>query len=295
MADGQKPAVLIQLTADEHPGVFDAIVAVDSGVDHLLSYSRVEPLDVRDLVHGAMFTRGDADRRRTAIFVGGTSVQAGEQLLRAVLDSFFGTVRVSVMLDANGSNTTAAAAVLCLERHLAVTSRRIAVLAATGAVGSRVAWLLASRGATVRVVSRSQERAEQLCSRLHERGGNLDLEPFGSGGRDAARDSALEGCDGVVAAGAAGISLLGPGELARHPDLQVAIDLNAVPPAGIADIKPTDSAKTYGGLVAYGAIGVGNVKMKIHKAAVRSLFETDDRVLDIDEIYSIGQRLESTR
>ena len=67
---------------------------------------------VRDLVHGALFTRGGADLARTAIFVGGSDVEAAEAVLKAVTDVFFGGFRVSVMLDANGANTTASAAAL---------------------------------------------------------------------------------------------------------------------------------------------------------------------------------------
>jgi len=45
------------------------------------------------------------------------------------------------------------------------------------------------------------------------------------------------------------------------------------------------------GVVCYGAIGVGGLKMKIHKAALRKLFETNDQVLDRDGIYAIGESL----
>ena len=76
-----KPKILIQLDSDPHPSVFDAVVAVDSGVDRLLQYRAVEPADVRDLVHGAIFTRGPQELMNTAIFIGGSNVKAGEELL----------------------------------------------------------------------------------------------------------------------------------------------------------------------------------------------------------------------
>ena len=58
-----------------------------------------------------MFTRGGKMLKNSAVFIGGSDVQAGEQLLAATQKAFFGAVRVSVMLDSNGANTTAAAAV----------------------------------------------------------------------------------------------------------------------------------------------------------------------------------------
>ncbi len=79
MPDG-KPRVLVQIDCDPHPSVFDAIVAVDAGVDHVLRHGGVRPEEVRNLVYGAIFTRGVEDLRQTAIFVGGSDVSAGGRL-----------------------------------------------------------------------------------------------------------------------------------------------------------------------------------------------------------------------
>src|SRR5262245_4351839 len=130
-----KRKILVQLDADPHASVFDAVVAVDAGVDQLLQYSEVEPMEVRDLVHGAMFTRGPQDLSSTAIFIGGSNVSAGEELLKQVKSCFFGPLRVSVLLDAHGANTTAAAAVLAAAKHLELRGASAVVLAGTGPVG----------------------------------------------------------------------------------------------------------------------------------------------------------------
>src|SRR5688500_1921745 len=102
--------ILLHLDSSPSPSVFDRIVAYDAGADEVLSYGAVAPDAVRDLVHGAIFTRGPRDLHHTAIFSGGTDMRSGEQLLAAVHEAFFGPLRVSVMLDPNGSNTTAVAA-----------------------------------------------------------------------------------------------------------------------------------------------------------------------------------------
>jgi len=144
-----KSQILIQLDCDRHPSVFDAVVATDAGVDRLLQYGGIEPSDVRDLVHGAIFTRGPQELASTAIFIGGSNVKAGEELLAQTTRAFFGPMRVSVMLDANGANTTAAAAVLAAARHVELRGASAAVLGGTGPVGQRAARLLARQGATV--------------------------------------------------------------------------------------------------------------------------------------------------
>jgi hypothetical protein len=285
-----KRKILIQLDPDQHASVFDAVVAVDAGVEHLLQYGRVEPAQVQSLVHGAMFTRGVPDLQSTAIFIGGSNVAAGEELLRHVTKCFFGPMRVSVMLDANGANTTAAAAVLAAAKHVELKGAVATVLAGTGPVGQRAARLLARQGAAVRVASRSLERAAETCQAIAANVSGAQLSPVqtSSGAQIAA---ALDGAQIAIAAGAAGIELL-PADVRRScVSLRVAIDLNAVPPLGIAGIQVTDKAQDRDGVIAYGAIGVGGTKMKIHRAAIERLFSASNLVLDAEEVFAIGREL----
>src|SRR5947209_10502416 len=158
-----KRTILIQLDGDPQPSVFDRVVAVDAGADEVFSYGGVRPEQVRDLVHGAIFTRGPQDLHRTALFVGGSDVAAGEKLLAEAVRHMipqFG-LRVSVLLDANGANTTAAAAVRAASRHLELKGAKAIVLGGTGPVGQRVALLLARQGTEVRIASRQIARADR--------------------------------------------------------------------------------------------------------------------------------------
>lgn len=288
-----KPKILIQLDSDPHASVFDAVVAVDAGVDHLLQYSAVEPIEVRDLVHGAMFTRGPADLKSTAIFIGGSNVARGEELLKQVTKQFFGPMRVSVLLDANGANTTAAAAVVAAARHLDLKGATATVLAATGPVGQRVVKILAMLGCTVRVVSRDESRAALVCDVLRQSLPEAKLFPMTSEGSGAISRS-LVGSQLLIAAGAAGVELVTGEQRKGASDLKVAIDLNAVAPLGIAGIDAMDKGAEKDGQIVYGALGVGGTKMKIHKAAIRQLFESNTSVLDAAEVFAIGQAIEAT-
>src|SRR5438874_61092 len=164
-----KPTVLVQLDTDPLPSAFDRVVAVDAGTDHVFAYGGVTPENVHDLVHGCIFTRGPKDLHRTAVFVGGSDVAAGEAVLAAV-------------------------------------------------------------------------RAALLPQKV------------------------------------------------RAATLQVAIDLNAVPPAGIEGVEAIDAGAKRDGVVGYGALGVGGTKMKVHKAAVAKLFERNDQVFDAEEVYELAQQ-----
>jgi hypothetical protein len=259
-------------------------------VDELFSYGGVTPDNVVGLVHGAIFTRGVPDLKNTAIFIGGSNVAAGEQLFAKVQKTFFGPMRVSTMMDSNGSNTTAAAAVLACRKHVPLAGAHALVLAGTGPVGHRAAQLLAAEGAEVRVASRTRDKAEQTCFAIAKVVSAARVTPVATG-TDAELAEACDGVSLIIAAGAAGIELLSAERRASLKSLRVAVDLNAVPPLGIGGVEVMDKAKDRDGQLCYGAIGVGGTKMKIHRAAVARLFESNDQVLDTAAIYAIGQSL----
>jgi hypothetical protein len=282
--------ILIQLDTDPNPSVFDRVVAVDADVDQLFSYGSVTAETVEPLVHGAIFTRGVKELANTAIFIGGSNVVAGEALLKKVRSTFFGPMTVSVMMDSNGSNTTAAAAVLSARQHLSLAGIQAAVLAGTGPVGLRAAQLLAAAGTNVRVGSRTLEKATRACDEIRpSAAAGCQVVPCATSSSDELT-AACDGAELIIAAGAAGAELL-PLELRKSlTSLKVAIDVNAVPPVGIAGVEPFDKATERDGVICYGAIGVGGLKMKIHKAALRRLFMSNDQVLETASIYAIGEQ-----
>lgn len=285
-----KRKILIQFDTDAHASTFDAVVAIDAGVEQLLQYASVTPDTVEGLVHGAMFTRGPADLPHTAIFIGGSNVEAGERLLARVTKCFFGPMRVSVLLDANGANTTAAAAVLAAARHLPLEGATATVLAGTGPVGQQAARLLAGKGANVRVASRTLAKAEAVCQAITSRLPRAQLTPVQTASEDQTA-AALQDASLVIAAGAAGAELLPAKVRQGAKSLKVAIDLNAVPPVGIAGLQPQDKAIEHEGVICYGALGVGGTKMKIHRAAIERLFSANDQVLDAEEVLALGESL----
>lgn len=279
--------LLLQLDSDEHPSVFDTITAYDAGADHVLALGNVAVEDVRDLVYGAMFTRGGEALKNSAVFIGGSDVPTGEAMLKAATDAFFGPVRVSVMADPNGSNTTAAAAVVKITQAVPPAGKRAVVFAGTGPVGLRACALLAKEGADVRLTSRSMERAKSACELIKSRF-NLEVTPHQVADDEAAK-GVLEGAHILMTAGAAGVILVEEDIWKANPTIEVMADVNAVPPTGIGGIKPHWDGKEKEGKVIFGALGVGGLKMKVHRACVARLFTANDLVLDAEEIYGIAK------
>ncbi|MBU0703290.1 MAG: methylenetetrahydromethanopterin dehydrogenase [Chloroflexi bacterium] len=281
--------ILLQLCSDRLANVFDTITAYDTDVDCVLQYSGVAADDVRDMVHGAMFTRSGDDLKNTAILVGGSDLPVGEAILQAVRAEFFGPVRVSVMLDSNGCNTTAAAIVTRVLSAGEVTGKKVVVLAGTGPVGLRTAALLAREGAQVTLTSRRLARAEAACASIEERFG-VGVSPAEAMDAEGVR-RALEGAYVAIATGAAGVRLLPETVWVAHSTLRVLAGVNAVPPLGIEGIEPAWDGEVRDGKIIFGAYGVGGLKTRVHRACILRLFERNDLVLDAEEIHAIAREV----
>ncbi len=281
--------VLLQFDSDRAPSVFDAITAHDAGAEVLLQYGGVRPEEVRDLVYGAMFTRGVPDLKNSAVFIGGTDVALGEAMLREVQGAFFGPMRVSVMLDANGCNTTATAAVVKMLSVGDLSGKMAVVLAGTGPVGQRAAALLAKAGVEVTLTSRTLDRAKSVCEALGERFG-VGVSPAATPDAGATQ-AVLEGAHAVLCAGAAGVTLVEEEVWRPHPTLRALADVNAVPPLGVGGIEVTWDGKEIEGKTLFGAIGIGEFKMKVHRRCIAQLFEQSDSVLDAEEIFVLAAGL----
>jgi predicted dinucleotide-binding enzyme len=243
-----------------------------------------------------MFTRGGGDLASTAIFIGGSDVAAAEAVARRVAKTFFGPVRVGVLVDPSGANTTAAAAVVAALRHLGGGGppARAVVLGGTGPVGQRVGRLLARKGLQVTLGSRSLERAEGTALAIAEQVPGARLRGIASQGSVSPGSplaAVLAAADLVVAAGAAGVVLLDAAGREAAASARVLIDLNAVPPAGIEGIVAGDKARAAGRQLLYGALGVGGTKMKIHRAAIEKIFSQPDAFLDAEELLAIGESM----
>jgi methylenetetrahydrofolate/methylenetetrahydromethanopterin dehydrogenase (NADP+) len=138
------------------------------------------------------------------------------------------------------------------------------------------------------LTSRRQDRADAAAARLEASG--LRVTPLALAD-DAAVGRALEGATVLLAAGAAGVRLVTQAQWSAVPTLRALADVNAVPPAGIEGIEVGDNGARRGEATAFGAIGVGGFKMKVHKASLARLFERNDLVLDTEGVYAIAKEL----
>jgi methylenetetrahydrofolate/methylenetetrahydromethanopterin dehydrogenase (NADP+) len=282
--------LLLQLDSNRLPSVFDRVVAYDGGADEVMSYGSIVPADARDLIYGLIFTRGPKDLVNSAVFIGGQDINVGEAILTASQETLFGPFKVSLMLDSNGSNTTAVAAVRKIVQSVGDVRGKVAIVTAgTGPVGARAAGLLAKQGADVVITSRRGPDGERAQRNIIARfGGKVSCKQMA----DASQAASIlaGGADILLNAGPAGV-LMVPRAAWTKAGLKVAVDLNAVPPLGIEGVETNDDGKERDGVKCFGAIGVGGLKIKIHKRYIARLFEASDAVLDAEAIYDLAQSI----
>jgi methylenetetrahydrofolate/methylenetetrahydromethanopterin dehydrogenase (NADP+) len=285
--------VLLQLDTEEHPSPFDAIVAHDADVDVLLAHGNVKPEDARALAQDAFFTRGPDDLKNTAIWVGGKQVGAGEEVFAEVQKAFFGPFKVSVMLDSNGCNTTAATTIARIAKDYDLDGKRAVVLG-LGSVGLRSAVLLQKEGCEVVMAALPSDLFGD--ERPYRRPRGLDAaEKLGLDTREpkdrSELEATLDGAQIALAAGPAGIEVLREAFWSEHPSIELLADYNAADPLGLEGTEATDDLVDYDGKLVLGALAIGGPKMKVHKTCIRRMFESNDKVFDTDTVYEVAKEL----
>ncbi len=209
--------LLLQLDSSRLPSVFDQIVAYDAGADVVMSYGGVTESDVRDLdswLHLHPRPQGSAqhrclDRRQQHVR-GRAAPRHGSRRPLAPLS-------VSIMLDSNGSNTTAVAAVVKIEETVGdLRGKKVIILAGTGPVGQRAAGLLAHDGARVTITSRKPEQGEKARQFISARF-NVQVEAV-TLADPSKLPEILEGAEILLNSGPAGVQMVPEVSLDRRED-----------------------------------------------------------------------------
>ncbi len=281
--------LLYHFDTDKIPSVFDSVVAYDGGADHVTQLAGINPDNCYSLVEGAIYTRAPKHKKNTALFIGGSDLAAGQTLFEAVQKIFFQNFRVSVMLDSNGCNTTAAAGVALIANSTDIQGKTAVVLAGTGPVGQRAAAMLAMNGANVRLTSRKLDRSQQSCELMQQQFG-VELTPMVAAD-DESISQALDNAHIVFGAGKTGIQLLNAQQWQDHPTIEVMADVNTAPPLGFEGIDMMDKNEQRFGKRIFGGIGIGALKLQLHRACIARLFESNDLVLDAKEVYQTAESL----
>jgi methylene-tetrahydromethanopterin dehydrogenase len=275
----EKPFVLHMLTTAKNLSPFDVNMAIDAGWIAPIPYLNVEASEIRGLVQDVIFSRSPKGLKHTGIFIGGRDTKQALDMLKAAKNSMVPPFEVSVFADPSGAFTTAAGMVAAIERELknkfntTLSGLNILALGGTGPVGQAAAVISAKAGANVRLVGRQLEKAQRTADLCNQEFGNDEINI--QAGVDADKPEYIKTADIVFATGAAGIELLSAELIASAPQLKVAADVNAVPPAGIAGIDAFDDgepiAGSTSGAVGIGALAIGNIKYQAQNKLLKKM------------------------
>ena len=281
----ERPYILHMLTPAPQVSPFDVNMAADAGYQVLAPYCQVTLEGVAGLVQDAIFSRGPKGAARTGLFLGGRDVLLADQMTERARQSMMAPFVVSLFTDPSGAYTTAAAMVACSEAALrragedGLAGKQVLLLGGTGPVGRVAAVLCARLGAHAVLGSSKGAAAAQEAAAATGARFNVSLDGASSAAADLR--AALAQADVVMAAAAAGVQVAGEAELAAAKRLRVAVDINAVPPAGLAGVGAQDDAKPLAGTAAVGigALAVGNVKYQVQHRLLTRMRESERAVV----------------
>jgi methylene-tetrahydromethanopterin dehydrogenase len=280
----EKPHILHVFTPAAQASPFDVNMAYDAGFDAVVPYAGMGVSEVKTLTQDAIFSRGPKGVRRTGIFIGGRNLDLALEMFDAAKQSMVPPFEVSVFVDPSGAFTTAAATVACVERWLrqafnsSFAGKRVLVLGGTGPVGIGCAVLAAQEGARVQLAShRDLARAEQAVRLIRERY-QLTVEPVLANAQNLF--DYVGAAEVIVSAVQTGVEALSADALSKAGKLQVAADVNAVPPPGIAGVGVMDDGAPLKGAAssnarAIGALAIGNVKYQVERGLFEAMLAAD--------------------
>jgi methylene-tetrahydromethanopterin dehydrogenase len=295
----ERPYVLHLFTPGAQASPFDVNMAADAGYQLIVPYCQVALDGVAGLTQDAIFSRGPKGVRRTGIFIGGRDAVLAADMLERARRALVPPFAVSLFADPSGAYTTAAALVACAEAALRrqdgsdLKGRRVLLLGGTGPVGRVAAVLCSQAGATAVIASRQGLDAADAAA--HETGQRFDSVLASASIRTRAElREALAAADVVMGVAAAGVQVMDAEDRASASRLRVAVDVNAVPPAGLAGVGPLDDGRPIEGTQALGigALAVGNVKYQVQNRLLTRMRESDrPECFGFEQAFEVAREL----
>jgi len=285
---------------DEHASPFDINMAYDAGFDIVIPISHMTAEQVPKLVQDAIFSR--KPNAPTTFFIGGSNVKEGEKIAKAVKKSLVPPFECPVIIDPRGSHTTASAVVamtinVALKFHGIedIKGKRVVIFGA-GPVGRIAAILGAKLGCLTSIVETWDKSSEEFITNL----ANDLTEEAGSGATEIKgifapnpeeKLTAAMNADIIWCLAAAGIEILSEDLMKELTGTKIVIDINLVPPYGIAGLKPKHyNEEIYPGIFCIGALSLGRLKSNSEGAILKEAANTKGmKVFDYNHAFDVAK------
>ena len=279
---------------------FDVNMAYEAEFDGVIPYTEVSLEDIHSLTQDTIFSRGPTGVKRTGIFIGGREFGLAMDMLNRAKAAMVPPFEVSVFADPSGAITTAAALIASIRFHLKkktgedLDGKNLHILGGTGPVGVCAGILASNCGASVYLASRRGEKVAQEVADEYNGQFNVNMHGADFGSEDAILDL-LKTSHVMVGSAKAGVQVLSSRQLEQAPVLEIAADVNAVPPPGIEGVNVNDYGKvldcTPRKALGIGALAIGNIKYKVHHHMFQ-LMKSTDKPLYLDHVRAFESACE---
>ncbi|WP_047537192.1 NAD(P)-dependent methylenetetrahydromethanopterin dehydrogenase [Methylotenera versatilis] len=280
----QKVSILHLITAAKNASPFDVNMAYDAGFDKIMPYTNVVLNEVAGLTQDAIFSRSPSGVKREALFIGGRDIHLALTMQQATKNAMFTPFEMSTFADPSGAFTTAAAMLAKVDTVLKnnqqeLAAQTIAILGAGGAVGSTVALIAASLGATVQLVAHKELAQMQAYAAELESKYGLALQVV-DGTDDVKKTQIVQTATVAICAAAAGIRVLELAHFITSKTLKIVADVNAVAPSGAAGVDVMSDGQLIADtqIFGLGALAIGQLKYKTQQAMLQQMLETEHPV-----------------
>jgi len=296
----EKPYILHLFTPMAQASPFDINMAYDAGYDGVVPYTNVELEQVAALTQDTIFSRGPKGVKRTGIFIGGRDNGLAADMLDAAKRAMVPPFEVSMFVDPSGAFTTAAGMVAAVEKHLKkahatdLNGKTVMIFGGSGPVGAAAAVLASQAGAKVGIVGREESSRARLTAEDCNRRYGTQVEPV-EANTEALKLAMMRRADVVLATARAGNRVVTRELRAAAPQLLVAADVNAVPPAGIEGVGPMDDGAPLAAgsrkAVGIGALAIGNIKYQTQRGLLEMMLKAEKPLyLDMRDAFTEARR-----
>ena len=291
-----KISILHLITSAKNASPFDVNMAYDAGFDKIMPYTNVTLDEVLALTQDAMFSRSPSGVKREALFFGGRDIHVALEMQKAAALSMFTPFEMSTMTDPSGAFTTAAAMIAKIDAQLklhnhTLASQTIAILGASGTVGTTAALIAAAQGTQVKLVAHKDvAQMQTYADTLFEQYG-FKLQVV-DGTNDAAKMQVLNSATVAICAAVAGVRVLESTHFMQSSSLKIIADVNAVSPSGAEGVEVMSDGGLIAGtqIAAIGALMIGQLKYKTQQKLLQHMLASESPVhLDFNNAFEVSR------
>lgn len=288
--------VLISLTSEPHPDMYNILFAVDNGYDFVLPITDINQDNIKTVVTEVAFSRENSCINKTVFFLNITSDQIIDTFIKLMKTlKTKNKLQLSAIIDPGGAYTTASAIIIKLFEaskyiNIQLKDCKVAVIGGAGRVGRSLITLLTKKCKKITIIDKNKEHLIELVDKLNRTGNKNKTEiEYIVADKKTQYLEKIKKMEIIITTGPPQTQFLTLGEI----DAKIAIDVNPIAPYGIEGIYPRDDSISKNGIFCYGCLAIGKLKREIQKQILRLAIERSGQIFDLKNIFRAAKNYQS--